>query len=107
MCTGCCSRRKISSFDYKIKFNRGMEGSLLKLPDFFPKVSKDCAIPGNKFMACFTNSSSKKNTDDSEAGSRGLQICARELLAYELCMKNSEGKQAPKRYRVQEEYKVR
>ena len=83
-----------------------MAKNLNPLPDFFPKVAKECNVAGSKFMECFSTHATKENSVDIDAGIRGLKSCARELVAYEACMKKHEVKQLPKRYRVQEEYRA-
>ena len=77
----------------------------LRLPGYFPRI-KGCERVGGAFMTCFATKAVKSGEEDAEAGKRGLQACARELSAYEACM-NKDGKKEAKRYRVQDEYRVR
>ena len=80
----------------------------LRLPAFFPRSGgKDCEGPSSKFFSCFTGKAIKLDGEDSNAGSRGLEDCKKELAAYEACMVKFEQKQQPKRYRVQDEYRAR
>jgi hypothetical protein len=79
----------------------------LRLKNHFPRVNKECAVPGERFMDCFSKAATKLNAEDSEAGQRGLKACARELANYDACMAKALPDKVAKRYRVQEEYRKR
>lgn len=78
----------------------------LRLPGFFPRI-KGCERVGTAFLTCFTTKAVKEGEEDVEAGVRGLKACVRELSSYEACMQQQEVKTAARRYRVQEEYRIR
>ena len=73
-----------------------------RLPDYFPRAPAACLEPATVFFACFTEKAEKIDTNDTDAGLRGLQACATELKAYEKCMNALIEKQKlqPKQYRV-------
>mmetsp|Transcript_28261 Transcript_28261/g.28547 ORF Transcript_28261/g.28547 Transcript_28261/m.28547 type:complete len:89 (+) Transcript_28261:248-514(+) len=76
------------------------------LPDFFPLAPKQCKVKATSFFDCFTVKSAKQNDNDSQSGVIGLAACLQQKKEYEKCMIAYEKSHVPKRYRVQEEYRV-
>jgi hypothetical protein len=77
-----------------------------KLPSSFPRAPSVCKTVAETFFTCLNSNSAKTSPDDKDASLRGLQACVKELKAYEHCMSILEEKQDPKRFRVQEEYRL-
>eukprot|EP01041_Mallomonas_annulata_P008106 gene8106-16643_t len=75
------------------------------LPDFFPTSTKQCKASADAFFSCFSLKSKKSDEKDTQAGVKGVLSCLKEKKEYEKCMVAFEKKNAPKRYRVQEEYR--
>ena len=71
-----------------------------KVPEFFPRSSKECKIVSETFFKCFNESSKKESDKDIDAGNRGLATCVKQKKAYETCMSNYEKKNPSKRFRV-------
>ena len=71
-----------------------------RLPDFFPRVVKQCEKPANSFFQCLNEKAVKQSDNDDAAGSRGLKLCLQLKKDYEKCMIKNEGKKEPKRHRV-------
>mmetsp|Transcript_3373 Transcript_3373/g.5248 ORF Transcript_3373/g.5248 Transcript_3373/m.5248 type:complete len:90 (-) Transcript_3373:376-645(-) len=79
--------------------------SIPVLPSFFPYASKDCKKVAQPFFDCFSKYSVKASDTDTETGKLALSKCLDELKKYQDCMNRYEKKHAPRRLRVQEEYR--
>ena len=70
------------------------------ISESFPRAPKICKTQADLFFNCFTANSVKRESDDKEAGVRGVQACLKEKILYEKCKQKFEQSNPPKRYRV-------
>jgi hypothetical protein len=77
-----------------------------KLPSSFPRAPSACKSVAEAFFTCVNKNSVKTDPSDKDASLRGLKACVTELKLYDDCMTQLESKKNPKRFRVQEEYRL-
>ena len=71
-----------------------------KLPDYFPKIVKECKVEADTFFKCFSDNSKKTNPSDKNAGVRGLTECRDMKWNYENCMAKVDISKLNKRFEV-------
>lgn len=73
-----------------------------RLPDYFPKIVKECKVEADAFFKCFSDNSKKNDASDKNAGVRGLTECRDLKWNYENCMSKVDSSKLSKRFEVNE-----
>jgi hypothetical protein len=79
----------------------------LKMPSFFPRAIGECRGVGADFFQCLNQNSVKESPSDADASKRGLASCQKELQNYSKCMEKIEKEKPLRKFRVQEEYRLK